>query len=142
MKRPSPTIARPSGGVRTPSQLTSCAATRGTVPKTTTGPSPTTMRPYGRIRASPWPIHAGVLLMAAGRTFGKAIKDCTEAIEIDRESAAAYDGRGQVWSDKEDYDKALADSDEAIRRAPDQVAYYLQPRLRVDRQEGVRQGAR
>ena len=54
----------------------------------------------------------------------------------------AYLNRGDAWRDKKEYDKAIADYNEAIRLDPkDAVAYFNRGDAWV-RQEGVRQGDR
>lgn len=52
--------------------------------------------------------------MRNGNTLG-AIKDYTEAIEIDNQRVWAYLGRGSVYAELENYDQALVDLNMAIK---------------------------
>ena len=78
----------------------------------------------------------------AKKEYDKAIADYDEAIRLDPKYATAYNDRGGAWYDKEEYDKAIADFDEAIRLDPKYALRLRQPRHRLVRQEGVRQGDR
>ena len=55
--------------------------------------------------------------------------------------ASAYNDRGNAWQDKREYDKAIADYNEAIRLDP-KKRIVPQPRQSRGRQEGLRQGHR
>jgi tetratricopeptide (TPR) repeat protein len=56
-------------------------------------------------------------------SLDRATEYFTAAIRA-KPSAAAYLGRGVIWSDQRDYDKAIADYTEAIRLDPgDEIAY-------------------
>ena len=57
-------------------------------------------------------------------------------------SHSAYIDRGDAWRARESYDKAIADYTEAIRLDPKDGLGLRQPRRRLARQEGVRQGHR
>lgn len=48
----------------------------------------------------------------------RALADCNEAIRINRNTAAAYLNRGNVYLNKSDPDRALADFNEAVRLDP------------------------
>ena len=56
--------------------------------------------------------------------------------------AMAYNNRGVAWHAKKEYDKAIADYTEAIRLDPKDARGLQQPRARLARKEGVRQGDR
>jgi hypothetical protein len=47
-----------------------------------------------------------------------------EAIRLDPKNAVAYANRGEAYSDKGDYDRAIEDLNEAIRLAPNHAAAY------------------
>ena len=55
--------------------------------------------------------------MKGGRD--EAIKDQTEAIRSEPDCANAWNNRGNAWLEKGEYDKAVADLEEAIRLGPD-----------------------
>ena len=78
----------------------------------------------------------------AKQEYDKAIADYDKAIELDPKHAAAYTNRGLAWYDKQEYDKAIADYGEAIRPRPQGRQGVPQPRPRLVRQAGVRQGDR
>ena len=59
-----------------------------------------------------------------------------------RPNDKAYTGRGHIWRDKKEFDLALADYNEALRLDPGFGGLLEQPRPRMGRQEGVRQGHR
>jgi tetratricopeptide (TPR) repeat protein len=48
----------------------------------------------------------------------KAIDDFTKAIELKPGYAEAYYNRGQVWEEKGDYERGLADYSKAIEISP------------------------
>ena len=75
------------------------------------------------------------------KEYDKAIADYNEAIRLDPKIAAAFNNRGIAWYDKKEYDKAIADYNEAIRLDPSTPS-PSEPRHRLGRQEGVRQGDR
>jgi len=56
--------------------------------------------------------------------FEHAVEAFTEAIELEPELAAAYNGRGGVYALIGDTDKAIADCNEAIRLAPEEAKFY------------------
>ena len=80
----------------------------------------------------------------------KAIADYTEAIRlgpIDGRSrtslaASAYNLRGRARQEMGEPDAAITDLNESIRLDPRNASAYHQPRSRLDRQAGVRQGHR
>ena len=77
------------------------------------------------------------------KEYDKAIADYNEAIRLDPEGRRSpYYNRGYAWYDKKEYDKAIADYNEAIRLDPRDALALLQPRHRMERQEGLRQGHR
>ena len=78
----------------------------------------------------------------ARKEFDIAIADYNEAIRLEPNEAVHFVGRGIAWNDKKEYDKAIADYNEAIRLDPKDAVRLLQPRQRLERQEGVRQGHR
>jgi tetratricopeptide (TPR) repeat protein len=49
----------------------------------------------------------------------KVIADCTQALAIKPNFADAHGLRGSTWAAKRDYDKAIADYNEAVRLDPD-----------------------
>lgn len=53
--------------------------------------------------------------------YGKAINDCTWAIQIDSDCVEAYNTRGLSYDKEGKYDKAIENFTEAIKRKPD---YY------------------
>lgn len=53
-----------------------------------------------------------------------AIQEYTKAIEIDPRSAAAYNNRGNVYGDLEQYEKAIEDYNKAIELEPDDALAY------------------
>ena len=53
----------------------------------------------------------------------KAIADFSKALEFDDEFARAYYGRGFVWFEKGDYERALFDAKEAHKLEPEMVVY-------------------
>ena len=76
------------------------------------------------------------------RTYDKAIADYDQAIALDPKYAMAYSNRGNAWYAKQAYDKAIADYDQAIALDPKLRPGVQQPRQRLVRQAGVRQGHR
>jgi tetratricopeptide (TPR) repeat protein len=56
--------------------------------------------------------------------LASAMRDFNEAIRLDRNNAAAFRNRGNVWCAKNEGDKALADQNEAIRLDPIYAAAY------------------
>jgi len=57
--------------------------------------------------------------------YDQAIRDFTQAIRLDPESADAFRGRGIAWRLKRDYDRAIRDFDAVIRLDPDDpIAYF------------------
>jgi tetratricopeptide (TPR) repeat protein len=58
----------------------------------------------------------------SGKSLDLAVKGCTTIIQSRKETsenrAVAYSNRGNVWLDKKDYDRAIADYNEAIRINP------------------------
>ena len=95
-----------------------------------------------RPRQTPTPTRNRGIAWCAKQEYDKAIADYTEAIRLDPKDATAYDDRGNAWYAKNEYDKAIADYTEAIRLDPEARRRLLQPRHRLVRQEGVRQGDR
>ena len=65
-----------------------------------------------------------------------------EAIRLDPNDALAYNNRGYAWSNKKDYDKAIADYDEAIRLDPDDATAYCDRGNAWQDKKDVRQGHR
>ena len=153
---------------------TTTAATPGTPSRSTTRRSPTTTR-----RSTSTPRTPGVQQprprLVRQEEYDKAIADYDQAIRLDPKYAMAYNNRGHAWYAKEEYDKAIADYDKAIeldpkkpwptttaaspgtprrsttRRSPTTTRRSAstpstpgvqQPRRRLVRQAGVRQGDR
>lgn len=56
--------------------------------------------------------------------FDEAIRDYTEAIRLNPQSAEAYAGRGYSYQHKGELEKAIVDLSEAIRRDPNAAAAY------------------
>ncbi len=56
----------------------------------------------------------------------RALTDCNEAIRVDRNLAAAYLNRGNVYLSKSDFDHALADFNEALRLDPKNAWAYAE----------------
>ena len=54
-------------------------------------------------------------------TLDTALKDCTKAIELSSDTAAALDSRALVWYRLGKYDDALTDLDAALAASPDQA---------------------
>ena len=117
-------------------------ASPGTTRRSTTRPSPTSTRPSGSIRKTLPPTTTAA---SPGTTRGNTTRPSptyNEAIRLDPKDATAYNNRGSAWSDKREYDKAIADYNEAIRLDPEVRLCLQQPRHRLARQEGIRQGHR
>lgn len=69
--------------------------------------------------------HAVLLRVDFNPSLAAAVADYSEAIKLDPNFAAAYSGRGQVYEESNQQDKAFADLDRAIQLNPnDAVAYY------------------
>src|ERR1700687_939911 len=62
----------------------------------------------------------------AGGAFSidQRIDNCTALIQASPTDAAAYNGRGNAYEDKRDYDQAIADYTQAIRLDPKYAAAY------------------
>ena len=80
-------------------------STRRTSPPTTTAPSR-------------WP---------TGATSTAPLADYEQALKLDPKYALAYLNRGLLWHARKDYDRAIADFDQAIRLAPDNAAAATTP---------------
>ena len=94
--------------------------------RTTTRPSPTMTKPSASIPRSQG-------LQQPGRCLGRK-EGCTTrpSPTSPRRSGSiptcpAYNNRGSAWSQKKDYDKAIADYNEAIRLDPTYATGLLQP---------------
>ena len=84
----------------------------------TTRRSPITTRPSGSIPRTPRPTP-----LAASPGTQEGVRQGDRRLRLRRSGstrnhALAYNGRGFAWCDKKDYDKAIADYDEAIRLDP------------------------
>jgi lipoprotein NlpI len=62
----------------------------------------------------------------AKKDADKALADCNEAIQVDRNYAAAYLNRGNVYLSKLDVDHAFADFNEALRLDPKNAWAYAE----------------
>jgi tetratricopeptide (TPR) repeat protein len=58
-------------------------------------------------------------------SFDQAMEECNRAIETSSEAGGAYFRRGTLWLDKEEWARAVADFDQAIRQAPTDPAILL-----------------
>lgn len=59
------------------------------------------------------------------RRYDDAVEDLSQAIKLDKSSAAAFERRGWLFFSKGDYDTAIADCDRAIKLDEDNApAYY------------------
>lgn len=56
--------------------------------------------------------------------YDDAIKNFTDAIKIDDECAAAYNGRGMAYGMKKDFDAAIKDFDQTIKLEPQNPEGY------------------
>ena len=56
--------------------------------------------------------------------------------------AKDYVNRGNAWQEKGDYDKAIADYNQAIRLEPNNADRLLLPRRRLGEEGRIRQGHR
>ena len=66
----------------------------------------------------------GLALYDKKKQYEKAIADCTEAIRLKPDFAAAYDHRASVAFQKGDFTTAISDASEAIRLDPLNAAFY------------------
>src|SRR5947207_3376064 len=62
---------------------------------------------------------------AKKRDYNRAISIYGRIIQLNPQSAAAYNNRGIVYTDTANYDKAIADLNEAIRLNSKDPRYYL-----------------
>ncbi|WP_298260029.1 tetratricopeptide repeat protein [Bradyrhizobium sp.] len=62
----------------------------------------------------------------AKKDTDRALTDCNEAISVNRNAAAAYLNRGNVYLSKSDPDRALADFNEALRLDPKNAWAYTE----------------
>jgi tetratricopeptide (TPR) repeat protein len=75
-------------------------------------------------RPSPWPtavlvaVGIAIVLSVLGGCNKASRPDPTELAQIDTELAFHYISRGNAWRAKKEYDRAIADYDEAIRLDP------------------------
>jgi tetratricopeptide (TPR) repeat protein len=76
------------------------------------------------IAQTPAQIAQSPALQCVGSSGDAAIFVCTEAIKQNSGNWRLYNKRGTAWSEKQDYDKAIADFSEAIRVDPKQVLPY------------------
>jgi tetratricopeptide (TPR) repeat protein len=74
----------------------------------------------GRVRRI---LNRGWVHLTAGE-LDKAVADYTEAIRLDPKNARAYDGRGDAYFGKTDWNAAIADYTEAIRLDPKSILPY------------------
>src|SRR5438552_534474 len=82
-----------------------------------TRPSRTTPKPSASIRLR----NSTTTAVSHGgrrKSTTRRSRTANEAIGLDPNHAAAYSTRGHCWSDKKDFDKAIADYDVAIRLNP------------------------
>ena len=56
--------------------------------------------------------------------FNKALKDCTQAIQLKPHDARAYYNRGIIYYERGDFNRAIADHDKAIDLNPEFVEAY------------------
>ena len=66
---------------------------------------------------------AGLNCMASGQ-YDRAITAFTNVLEINPDSARAYNARATAWTDKKNYDKAIEDFSKAISINPEMVTAY------------------
>jgi tetratricopeptide (TPR) repeat protein len=74
---------------------------------------------------SAWAFKSRALAYSRNGDIGSAIRDLTDAIELDPGDAATLLLRGQLYSDKGDYDRAFADWDRSIGVHEAHRAYWL-----------------
>jgi tetratricopeptide (TPR) repeat protein len=77
------------------------------------------------IAQTPAQIAQSPALQCLGSSGDTAISVCTEAIKQNSGNYRLYNARGKAWSEKQEYDKAIADFGEAIRTDPKQVVPYF-----------------
>jgi tetratricopeptide (TPR) repeat protein len=77
------------------------------------------------IAQTPAQIAQSPALQCLGSSGDAAISVCTEAIKQNSGNYRLYNARGKAWSEKQEYDKAIADFGEAIRTDPKQVVPYF-----------------
>lgn len=74
--------------------------------------------------------HAVLLRVDFNASLAAAVADYSEAIKLDPNFAAAYSGRGQVYEESNQQDKAFADLNRAIQLNPnDAVALYTRAKI-------------
>ena len=74
--------------------------------------------------------HSILLRVDFNASLAAAVADYSEAIKLDPNFAAAYSGRGRVYEESNQLDKAFADLNRAIELNPnDEVAYYTRAKI-------------
>ena len=139
--RPSPITTKPSGSIPSTLSLTTTAASPGETRRNTTRPSPITTRPSDSIPSTPSPTATAARLVEQ-EGVRQGDRRLQRGHPTRSQDARAYNNRGNAWRDKKEYDKAIADYNEAIRLDPKGRRCVQQPRQRLAREEGIRQGHR
>ena len=75
-------------------------------------------------------------------SFDQAIEECNRAIEDGSNPGLACAKRGNLWFDKQDWEHALADFNEALQRDPKNTVLWPQPRPRMEPTQGRKPGDR
>src|SRR2546423_845280 len=84
-----------------------------------TPPAVAPARPTARARTRAEPHVAHGLAATRAGDYGRAVREFTQALQIDPSSTRALNNRGFAYSACRDYGRAIADFDTALRLDPD-----------------------